>query len=131
MEPDITILPAGDLIPPEQLEQWKEHNRAEAELFDRLLVPQYERLLRHRDSVPQMEEFEQELEAFFEGVSPEAYWKDQLIWAIRDWIDNTRPCEFAEPLFLSLEKFITERLTRPLERVDESGPEHRIHSASQ
>src|SRR4051794_35535675 len=101
---DIEVIPADGLVPPEQIQQWKDHNEYEMKLFEGLIFPHY---CQSRDATADPEGLRKGLNDLFEKIPRDAYWKIHLIDDLKEWVLSSRSdSNFAEPLFKVVEEFI-------------------------
>lgn len=129
MNLEMSELPVGGLVPPEQLQAWKDYNLTEMKLFSEFIFPCFNRF---RETGT----FEtEELEKFFQSLPEGAQWRLQLVRELRDWIESSRiESPGAEPLYEWIETVIEEDslgTPRGPGRADEFAPEHTFPSTSQ
>lgn len=132
MELDIQEIPIGGLVPPEQLQSWKDYNTAEIRLFSEIIFPTFNRFREFQtfDS----DGFRAEMKTFFDSIPAEAGWRPRLIEELRDWIYLSRiESPGAEIIYRRLETIIEEdslEVPRGSEEADESSPERRSPTTS-
>lgn len=112
MELDIQIMPIEGLIPPEQLQAWKDYNSTEIRLFSEIVFPAFDRY-RESKSIDSTT-FRDDLKTFFNQIPEEMSWRLRLIEQLQDWVDSSRiESPGAEPLYKYVETIIQEDLMAP------------------